>query len=152
MLKKKKNINLSRKKAEELIKGVIERAKQINASPDCEFIHRVTKIAVFGSYLTGKDKLGDIDIAVEIEGRWVGIPGMDGIKLRKMKDIICENDGKVFSWDVAQQNYPYNKVFLTLKKRSTGISLHDYLEIKLNDFPHKIVYDYNSEIMSNKNK
>ncbi len=67
---KKKNIHLSRKKAEELLNGVIERAKQINASPDSEYMHWVTKIAVFGSYLTDTEKLGDVDIAVEILGRW----------------------------------------------------------------------------------
>lgn len=140
----KKNIRLSRKKAEELLKGVIDRAKQINASPESEFIHRVTKIAVFGSYLTDKEKLGDLDIAVDIVCRWT--PGIDSRKIQEMRNTICDKSGRIFSWDVAHDNYPYTKVWLTLKKRSTGISLHRYDEIKDNNIPHKIVFDSNKEI------
>lgn len=51
--------------AAKLMKRVVEKAKWINSDPD-RHACRVTCVAVFGSYLTDKAVLGDLDIGVEI--------------------------------------------------------------------------------------
>ncbi len=48
----------------------MDRAKQINAN-GTDFVFGISRLAVFGSYLTDKPKLGDLDIAVELRPRGV---------------------------------------------------------------------------------
>ena len=54
-----------RKTAERKISELLERVKIINTSP--RYLFEVTKVIVFGSYLTEKQKINDIDIAVTLE-------------------------------------------------------------------------------------
>lgn len=56
---------LSRELATKLLTQVIEKARLINDDPDKYACH-VTCLAVFGSYLTSKSILGDLDIGVEL--------------------------------------------------------------------------------------
>lgn len=58
---------ISRKKAEELVQAVLERADAINLRD--ELTHRVASVRVFGSYLSDAADLGDIDLAVAFEPR-----------------------------------------------------------------------------------
>jgi hypothetical protein len=56
-----------RAKADALVAGFIERAKQINE--DDRFVLCVTELRVFGSYIEpDKADLGDVDIAFAVEG------------------------------------------------------------------------------------
>lgn len=67
----KKNVNITRKKADELILKLLERAKEINTSTDkYKYPYKVKRIIVFGSYLSEKEHLGDIDIFYERAERW----------------------------------------------------------------------------------
>lgn len=68
---KKKNIGITKSSAENLIKELIERAKLGNELPKEEMPFRVLKLEVFGSFLTDKEKLGDIDIAFEMECKYL---------------------------------------------------------------------------------
>lgn len=56
---------LPRELATKLLAQVIERARLINGDPDKYACH-ITCLAVFGSYLTSKSILGDLDIGVEL--------------------------------------------------------------------------------------
>ena len=59
------NEGIPRIEADKLVKMVVAKAISINNSPDI-YWHRVKALAVFGSYLTDADVLGDIDIAFEL--------------------------------------------------------------------------------------
>lgn len=66
---------ISRERADTLVAGVVERAQQVNA--DTDQLYRVSKLLVFGSYLTETDELGDVDIAVELtrkDDEWPPMP------------------------------------------------------------------------------
>ncbi len=55
-----------RTNAEKLLQGFLERVQQVNK--DDYFLYRVTKVAVFGSYLDAqKDKVNDIDLLVQLQ-------------------------------------------------------------------------------------
>lgn len=56
---------LPRELATKLLAQVIERARLINDDPD-KYACQVTCLMVFGSYLTSKSILGDLDIGVEL--------------------------------------------------------------------------------------
>ena len=60
----KKKVGVTRETADRLLDNLLTRAKEIDADP--QYLYGISRLAVFGSYLTAKDKLGDIDIAVEL--------------------------------------------------------------------------------------
>ncbi len=55
---------ISRKKANGMVADIARRAEEINQDPDAT--QRVKAIYVYGSYLTDKPLLGDLDIAVSV--------------------------------------------------------------------------------------
>lgn len=60
------NHGIPRSEAEDLLLKVVAKAQEIERQPET-YWHRVTKLAVFGSYLSDKPALGDLDIAFEIQ-------------------------------------------------------------------------------------
>lgn len=110
---------IPRKKAEELLAGVLERAARINNDPS--YTWGVKRIIVFGSYLDpSKDKLGDVDIALELDRK----PGLtnDDDAAQTRKD---EKEGKRFQNMLTQLTWQRSKVIKTLKAGKPGVSLHD---------------------------
>lgn len=56
----------SRKTAQNNLKNVIQKIKEVNEKD--EFIYKITKAVLFGSYInSSKDKIGDLDIAIYTE-------------------------------------------------------------------------------------
>lgn len=111
---------ISRDKADKLLQGLIERAKTINASP--EFTQAVVVMVVFGSYLDPeKDKLGDLDVAVEILRK-------PGISVEEEREHIIRDmeNGAPVPGGIAYMFWPYKKAIGYLKSRKAGISLHPY--------------------------
>jgi predicted nucleotidyltransferase len=122
----KKVLNISRKTADRIVSEVVERAKEINASPYPKFMHFVKKIAVFGSYLTDKEKLGDVDIAVLLErkeecerGNWED----DADECIRIHNKNVYNFFQVMS-------FPEKIVYQTLRNKSKSLSIHQYDELE----------------------
>lgn len=137
----KKALNISRKTADRILSEVVERAKEINASPFPKYLHFVKKIAVFGSYLTDKEGLGDIDIAVLLEPRKEG-------SHREPQDIASECveiHGKNVSDWFQMMIFPQRIVRQTLQNRSKSLSIHGYDELERMieewDTKHKVIYE-----------
>jgi len=57
---------ISRDEADTLLARIVEKAAWVNARPN-EFDHHIDCIVVFGSWLTDKPHLGDLDIGVELD-------------------------------------------------------------------------------------
>lgn len=136
----KKTLNISRKTADRIVSEVVERAKEINASPYPKFMHFVKKIAVFGSYLTDKEKLGDVDIAVLFERREEfesGDSEKDGLEC-----IRIHNKNVYDFFEVLY--FPERIVKQTLRNKSKSLSIHEYDELermaKKWDTKHKVIY------------
>jgi predicted nucleotidyltransferase len=56
---------INRSTADRLIKEIIGRAHIVNT--DDKYLFRITKIHVFGSYLSQKPKIGDINLVISLE-------------------------------------------------------------------------------------
>ncbi len=54
---------INRAKADELIKELLARVEAVNADP--ELLETVTRVSAFGSYITDRPDLGDIDLVVD---------------------------------------------------------------------------------------
>jgi len=129
---KKKNLGIKRETAERILKEVVQRAKKINSSPESQFMYFVSKVLVFGSYLTQKERLGDIDLAIEIEQRWKTDKEYDRL-LNAVSGNKVLGDSRVF--------YPYQKLITTLRNRSKSLSFHPIEEVVRGKFTHKIIFE-----------
>jgi hypothetical protein len=114
---------ITRAKANELLLDLIERAKSINENP--EFVFYVERIEVFGSYLTDKELLGDLDVGVKIERRY---KGRLFTQHNQQRIEMAKSGGRSFNNSTDQLNWPYLEVMLILKARKRGLSVHDINE------------------------
>ncbi len=111
---------LLRKTADKKINEFMERVKLVNSTPD--YLFKVKKVILFGSYLSNKNKINDIDIAIEL-GRKIS----DKKKFEeRCKQSIkeAEQNGRVFKLFFDKLCWPEDKVKLFLKSHSRALSLH----------------------------
>jgi hypothetical protein len=107
---------IDRSKAKMLLKDVLGRVDAINADP--EMLHWVTEVRVFGSYLTDTNDLGDLDLALNYKGRWLGEgwkPDWEAFAKKQGKDHI--------DW-LHKLSLPERMVKERIKGRSPYISIH----------------------------
>ena len=111
------NRPLTRRTADRLLAGLVERAAWINEG--CEFAYRVAALAVFGSYLAGKERPSDLDVGCILEARWGDCPfqAKHEDARRDSRRARPENVSEWAAW-------PQIEVLRYLRGRSTGISLH----------------------------
>ncbi len=111
---------ISRQKATQLLNELIERAKSINENG--ELIYFVESIKVFGSYLSDKETLGDLDVGVKLSRK--NKPG-DFTKHNQKRIALAKANGRQFSNSTEELFWPHREVMLMLKGKQRGLSLHD---------------------------
>ncbi len=106
--------------AGELLAKFLQRVQQVNASE--EYLYTVSRVDVFGSYLSNQPTLNDLDLAIELQPRE---PDPD-----KHFDA-CEAEsraayaaGRRFPSYADQLGWPEEQVRRFLKARSPRLSLH----------------------------
>ena len=107
---------IKRKTADRILADLVQRAVVINKKPT-DYLHRVTRLQVFGSYLGDKDRLGDIDVLVELEQIIWG-PGS-----LEMALSLAKYDGRGYLPWLSQIRYPYEKTVVALRNKSKFLSL-----------------------------
>ena len=112
---------MNKEKADKEFSEFMKRVENLNQNN--EFIYKVKRIVIFGSYLNPENKdFGDIDLGIELEPR---IKDKKAFELAE-NEIISKaiENGKVFSNIVDELFYPQNLVFKYLKNKSRYISIH----------------------------
>lgn len=117
---------LHRKTAERLLAQFLERVQRVNGTQ--EYVYRVENVVLFGSMLSDIDRMGDVDVAVQLQ------PKVDedaafqewSMARRRAAESKGRNFRGVFDWAM----WPTQEVFLQLKARSSGLSLHDFCEVE----------------------
>ena len=111
---------VSRKTAERLLREFLGRVDNVNN--DSQFLYKVNKVVLFGSYLTNEDKLNDIDLAVELKFKEQN--------LERRKELIHERinearkNGKIFRSFLEEICWPEIEVRKFLKSGSRTLSIH----------------------------
>lgn len=126
-----------RKSAEKILERFMERVREVNKND--EFLFKVKKVIVFGSYLSDKDKINDIDIAIELVHK-----EKDEKRRRKLdqeKISKARKNGRVFSNVVEEVCWPEIEVRRFLKSRSHSISLHDTHDKILEQVNYSVIYE-----------
>lgn len=112
-----------RAKAEGLLTMLVANAKAINAlPPTTRDTYWITKIAVFGSYLSDKPLLADLDVAFDVETR----PG--------------QRDWMVNA--LMQGLDPFSKTRGLLRPKSQYISLTPFGQLEALNCPYRTLYSF----------
>jgi predicted nucleotidyltransferase len=114
---------------------LLERVERVNQ--DSHFLGKVTRVIVFGSYLhAGMDRLGDVDVAIELEPREADRRRLRQLNYRRVAE--AGKRGQQFSGMLERAVWWQLEIFRFLKGRSRSISLHDYQTEKplLEEAPH----------------
>ncbi|GLV55918.1 hypothetical protein KDH_27620 [Dictyobacter sp. S3.2.2.5] len=111
---------ITRTTADRLIAEFLARVGEINAGP---YAYRITKVILFGSYLSEQPTLGDIDLSLVIEKRYPDPKQQE--KLEKERIQAAHQQGKQFHTFLQQLFWPRQEVLQHLKHRSPSLSLHE---------------------------
>jgi len=121
-----KSSGILRSTAKKLLESIAQRAKEANDNPD--FVYSVARIVVFGSYInTDKEKLGDLDVAVEL------VPRYEGDDLARAEAEAFNRRGPQTYSIIDRLFFAHYEVERYLRNKSKCLSLHDFGELqKLN--------------------
>jgi hypothetical protein len=114
---------IRRATADRLVKGLVERAGMLMDPTRHEYAFVVTELIVFGSYLTDRPDLGDVDFAVRWQTRFEDKDQQ--YACRKARVRAAKAAGKRFHWWFLETEWPEVEVQRFLKGPSQYVSLHD---------------------------
>ena len=111
-----------RRTAERVLKEFMDRVDDVNASK--EYAFRIRGAVLFGSMLSCADRLGDVDVAIDLKPRI-----SDPIRRRQLCDqrrSIAQKQGRAFASATSWALWPRDEVLIQLKARSRSLSLHGF--------------------------
>jgi predicted nucleotidyltransferase len=116
---------ISRQEADALLAQIVEKAGWVNARSD-QYDHRIACVVVFGSYLTDKPHLGDLDI---------------GVSLEELRDRRRKNEGEdIYAW-LRRAGAARNRALRALRLRQPKkISVHKLDEVIGLNTPYRVVF------------
>jgi len=116
---------ISRGTAERVLREFVDRVNAVNASKEYAFV--VTSAVLFGSMLSCVDRLGDVDVAIDLRPRI-----SDSARFRKQCDRrrhLAEEQGRAFPSVFEWATWPQKEVVLRLKARCRSLSLHEFDQV-----------------------
>lgn len=111
---------MTRKTADALLQKLLARVLEVNARAD--FLYTVTRVDVFGSYLSERPHLNDLDLAIELRARLEDEDEHFDACQRQSDEAY--RAGRRFHTIADSLSWPEEKVRLFLQARSARISLH----------------------------
>lgn len=128
---------IKRTTADKAVAALIERAKEINKSS--KYLCRVKRMTVFGSYLSDKAILNDVDVEVIIDSKFTWETEQHRYDTRMEH---AEKSGRVFSSFGSRINWIKDEVYLRLKNKSRTIQLTSQMPdaVKSDPKKYKVVF------------
>jgi predicted nucleotidyltransferase len=106
-----------RKKADEAIKGLMERVRIVNE--DDLFLYRVTTVVLYGSYVRGAERPADVDLAIDVKRKICDVKKFHEACWKHLNDSGRESRRIGYEFD-----FPRDEVFVFLRQRKRTLSLH----------------------------
>lgn len=113
---------IRRATADRVLSAFMERVHEVNRND--YYLFKVTRVVLFGSYLSDKEMLGDVDVAIDIKRKqedWE-----EHQRLSRQRIAEAKDRGRVFEWWYAEDMWPENETMLFLKSRSRALSLYTW--------------------------
>lgn len=139
---------ITRKTADRLLATTLDRADMRRAER-MRFAYTPDRMYVYGSYITEKERLGDLNIAVEWEPRYADRD--DQFQFRQQFAQEAAHAGRQFSNYVEYLYWGFTHAELFLRNRARGLSLStvefpEQREHLIYRVPHRIVYEHGVRI------
>jgi ribosomal protein S16 len=125
-----------RSTADKKIQEFLDRVKQVNKNS--EYIYKVTKVVVFGSYLSKTERLGDIDLGVYLEPKEKDKNIHSKLNEERMLYLISQ--GMQYNNFVEQMFLPMLEIWKFLKYHSRSLSIH-YDDKILETVRKKVIFE-----------
>jgi hypothetical protein len=136
---------ISRGTAERVLREFVDRVNAVNTSEEYAFI--VQSAVLFGSMLSRVDRLGDVDVAIDLRRRI-----LDSAKFKQQCDRrrhLAEERGRAFPTVFEWATWPQKEVVLQLKARSRSLSLHEFDQVmEMENLRYRILIGEASSIAS----
>lgn len=132
---------LKRTKAQEKLQALLARVKELNEN--AYYLYAVARLGVFGSYLTDKNLLGDLDVCLSLEARETNEAHHKKVHQARIDRAFAE--GQRFSSFSDELVYPYIECFRFLKGRSPKLNLAEFSSIETLNCPVEWIYISNGE-------
>ena len=129
---------VKRKTAEKALTQFLGRVSAINEND--EVAYRVTRVVVFGSYLTQASEINDVDLLVDLKPRNTNRKEQEILERATRARAI--NNGRQFADIVDELYWPLYEVRLLLKNRSRTLSLHYEDHALVKQLDHRVVFEY----------
>jgi predicted nucleotidyltransferase len=134
---------MTRKEASVRLAGFLDRVAHVNTSDD--FLYRVIRVTLFGSYLSSAKILNDIDLCVELERK-----EQDGTKYEELAEEHlrkARSSGRNFRLFIEELCWPERQARDYLKNRSRRLNLMSSGDstlkfIKDQKLKTKVIYTY----------
>ena len=111
---------IKRETAERILQEFMERVHKINQ--DSYYLYKVSKVIVFGSFLSNKERINDLDIAVKLLPKISDPKKQRQVEQQRIKEAF--ESGRNFNNTIDELFWPHNEVMYFLKSRKRTISLH----------------------------
>ena len=128
---------VSRETAHDALEGLMTRVKEINSNP--KYLYSVSSVVVFGSYLNGGERLGDVDVAIEVSSRIEDPNQRPEAHLRYARE-----SGRQFGNFTEELYWAEAEIYQVLKARRRTISIQPWYSFigmkKRTDFQYKVLF------------
>jgi len=132
---------LKRTKAQEKLQALLARVKQLNEN--AYYLYTVTRLGVFGSYLTDKNLLGDLDVCLSLAPREKN--KAQHMKLHQDRINRAFAEGHRLSSLSDEIWFPIGECYQFLKDRSPKLNLADFEAIETLNCSVEWIYISNGE-------
>jgi len=130
---------IKRKTADRLLAELLRRAKEINGDPG--YAHYVAKVFVFGSYLTDRPDLGDVDVAVEIAPKFAD-PEAQAAAAQRYAEEAEGTPGRRFTGYLESLFASEIDIGKRLKSSSQYLSIHPTSDPAFGTAAPRLLYEY----------
>ncbi len=128
---------LRRATAERALQALLVRVAEVNRRPD--FLFRVTKVVVFGSYLMTTDRPNDVDVAIALAPKERDPERQ--FQLEQARTAEAQPRGRRFNTHFEALAWPEREVVLFLKGRSRALSVHNIRDGILQQTASRVVFE-----------
>jgi hypothetical protein len=129
---------IKRETAATALMELMKRVHLVNASP--KYMYSVDRVAVFGSILERRERLGDVDVAVDLKSRVAFDEDHKWVEL--FQQHACESGRSFSTWD-EEIDWPRREVLLMLKSRKRSLSIQSWFSFvemeKTKNFRYKLL-------------
>lgn len=116
---------IKRSTAEAVIAGFMDRVRQVNESD--EYCYGITAVVLYGSILTGRRDLGDVDFAIQLTPRLSDSKAFLQLQRKRIQEAI--ESGRTFRNITMEMVWCATEIYMFLRARKRSISIHDVREL-----------------------